>query len=248
LRVIPYWGEISFGLPSGHALTGAGLWGLLAALFRQKWFTRLMVGIIFMIGLSRIFLGVHFLTDVLAGWLLGFLLVMGFIKWQRPVAQWIGELTLIKTSLLILVISLSILGISFLVIQLQTPWNPSPQWIQYASRSGETPDPLNPNAMVTLAGTFLGLSLGAAWMYHSTGLPKRSKSITTNLIRYVLGITGTALLWFGLSAVLPKSADFIGILLRYLRYALVGLWVAGIAPWIFHRIEHKRLRETNNLD
>jgi hypothetical protein len=26
-------------------------------------------------------------------------------------------------------------------------------------------------------------------------------------------------------------------LLRYLRYGLVGLWIAGLAPWLFMRLK-----------
>lgn len=237
LRIIPLLGELSFGLPSGHALNSAGLWGLLAGLIRRKWFTWLMVITILLIGLSRIYLGVHYLSDVIAGWLVGLLLVLAFLKWQQMVSKWVTGLTFRKTSIVVLAISLGILVISFSLVALQSPWNPPAQWIPNAQRSGITPDPLNPNAMITLAGTFLGLGIGAAWMHHRNGLPKRAKTIKANLIRYMIGIAGTALIWFGLSAIFPKSVDFMGYSLRYLRYALVGLWVSGIAPWVFILIE-----------
>lgn len=69
--------EPTFGLPSGHAQSTAVFWGVLAPVFRRPW--GLVLGILapLIIGLSRIYLGVHFPTDVLAGWLLGGLIVLG---------------------------------------------------------------------------------------------------------------------------------------------------------------------------
>jgi undecaprenyl-diphosphatase len=64
--------------PSGHALSSMIVYGALLLVFLPivgaRW-RRLFIGvvatIVFLIGLSRIALGVHFLSDVLAGWLLG---------------------------------------------------------------------------------------------------------------------------------------------------------------------------------
>ena len=68
--------ETSFGLPSGHAMNSASMWGLLARLLRKKWLTYSITAVIFLIGLSRISLGVHFTSDVLAG-------CPGDCCWQR---------------------------------------------------------------------------------------------------------------------------------------------------------------------
>lgn len=69
-----------FSFPSGHA-TGAAAVGILGAWMLCRWVIRrwavqvavwaATVTAIALIGFSRPYLGVHFLTDVLAGWLLG---------------------------------------------------------------------------------------------------------------------------------------------------------------------------------
>lgn len=69
-----------FSFPSGHA-TGAAAVGLLAAWMVCRWVVRrwaarvavwtTTIAVIALIGFSRCYLGVHFVTDVLAGWLLG---------------------------------------------------------------------------------------------------------------------------------------------------------------------------------
>lgn len=77
LALIPTSG---FSFPSGHA-TGAAAVGLLCAWILCQWVVRpwpaqisvwaVSCTVIALIGFSRPYLGVHFVTDVLAGWLLG---------------------------------------------------------------------------------------------------------------------------------------------------------------------------------
>ncbi|MDQ2758549.1 MAG: phosphatase PAP2 family protein [Actinomycetota bacterium] len=77
LAVPPY--ETSPSFPSGHALnsvvvTGVVVYLVLLHLHRKRTRTTVVVaGLVFAlaIGLSRVFLGHHWLTDVVAGWLLG---------------------------------------------------------------------------------------------------------------------------------------------------------------------------------
>ena len=71
--------EKSFSFPSGHAMGSMMLYGtlifLVTQLTRDKTWQRalqIFLGVvIFSIGLSRIYLGVHFPSDILGGWLLG---------------------------------------------------------------------------------------------------------------------------------------------------------------------------------
>jgi len=67
--------EHSYSFPSGHATVSAALG---AALVIVTWNTRwrwrgVVIGIIYplFIGLTRLYLGVHYPTDVLAGWIVG---------------------------------------------------------------------------------------------------------------------------------------------------------------------------------
>ncbi len=60
--------------PSGHSQSAASLFATLSYFVRKHWFTALAVVIPVLVGFSRIYLGVHYPTDVLAGLLLGFLI------------------------------------------------------------------------------------------------------------------------------------------------------------------------------
>jgi membrane-associated phospholipid phosphatase len=57
--------------PSGHAQNTAALWGTLAGLVRRSWVMALAGAVILLVGVSRLYLGLHWPIDVLSGWLLG---------------------------------------------------------------------------------------------------------------------------------------------------------------------------------
>jgi undecaprenyl-diphosphatase len=73
-----------YSFPSGHSFTNFVFFGMIIFLCRRKlknktaanWITVLLGCLVFLIGFSRIYLGVHFPTDVLGGWALGLSLIM----------------------------------------------------------------------------------------------------------------------------------------------------------------------------
>jgi undecaprenyl-diphosphatase len=84
----------SLSFPSGHALAGMSLYPLLGWIAlrsrpRGQWAgfaCGVLVGVF--IGLGRLYLGVHWPSDVLAGWGLGLALSLGAIAWlRRPPPQ-----------------------------------------------------------------------------------------------------------------------------------------------------------------
>ena len=82
-KIVPGVHETSFGIPSGHAMNSTAVWGWSALETKDR---RALVGatiIVLLVSLSRLVLGVHFLSDVLLGLLLGVLLLIAF-NHQRP--------------------------------------------------------------------------------------------------------------------------------------------------------------------
>jgi membrane-associated phospholipid phosphatase len=68
----------TWGFPSGHTSLALAFWGSLALLFRKKWLTGLCFTLILLIPFSRMYLGVHFLGDLLGGYLVGAILLLVF--------------------------------------------------------------------------------------------------------------------------------------------------------------------------
>jgi membrane-associated phospholipid phosphatase len=85
--------ESTFSFPSGHALGSLVLYGFLAYVLAEQfprlsyWIYGIAVGIIASIGASRLYLGVHWPTDILAGYAVGFLWLMICITMLRLHAQ-----------------------------------------------------------------------------------------------------------------------------------------------------------------
>jgi membrane-associated phospholipid phosphatase len=77
--------ETSPGLPSGHSQNSLVVYGYLAAQVRQPWAWAAATGIVLGVGLSRIYLGVHFPTDVLGGWLIGIALLALYLRFEPDV-------------------------------------------------------------------------------------------------------------------------------------------------------------------
>jgi membrane-associated phospholipid phosphatase len=71
--------ESTFSFPSGHSLVSLAVYGSIALLLarevrKRAWHVLLLAGtglLVLAIGFSRLYLGVHFLSDVLAGWAAG---------------------------------------------------------------------------------------------------------------------------------------------------------------------------------
>jgi undecaprenyl-diphosphatase len=87
--------ERGFSFPSGHSMLGATAWGIVAVVIMRSdlppAIKRLGVGacvaLVTLIGLSRIYLGVHYPSDVLAGWTAGAVIVLLYAAVTRQLAR-----------------------------------------------------------------------------------------------------------------------------------------------------------------
>ncbi len=83
-------GEHGYSFPSGHAQLVAVFWGLLALEIRQLWFSIVAGIIILLTGYSRIYLGVHYPTDVITGWLLGGASLWAWYRWRGDLEHYLS--------------------------------------------------------------------------------------------------------------------------------------------------------------
>lgn len=241
----PYWistqvkalaAESSFGAPSGHALNAAGIWGTMAARLRRTWAWLVAAVIIFLIGLSRLVLGVHFPHDVLLGWLLGGITLWAFLTFWERVEAWIKRRSFVQQVLIALAVAaVAILIHGLLVFSLRDYVVPA-EWMTNAARAGEPlPAPVSMDSVFTATGAFLGLAVGLAWIGQRGGF-QPSGPLWKRALCFVVGLMGVLVLYIGLRLVLPSGGVILAAGMRMLRYALIGAWLTAGAPWVFARL------------
>ncbi len=84
--------ESSYGLPSLHTQNTLVVWVYLASVFKRKWLWLLAGILLIMVPLSRIYLGVHFPTDVLGGYITGAGILLLGLWLIGPLEGWLGRL------------------------------------------------------------------------------------------------------------------------------------------------------------
>ncbi len=230
----PYWldkvrglaTEPSYGLPSGHAQNATAIWLYLAYAIKKRWAWAAAIALVLLISLSRLYLGVHFLTDVFGGWIIGGVFLALFIWLEPKVSRWLGRLPLwaqvgvaVAASIIAALLPVALRG------SLAAVADPA-EWASFAK------DARSLEGAFTVAGALLGVGVGLAmaarWARFSAGGP-----VAQRVIRFVVGFIGVLILWLGLKAVFPAQPEALALIFRYIRYALTTWWAIFLAPWVF---------------
>ncbi|GAB4525882.1 MAG: hypothetical protein Fur0018_10830 [Anaerolineales bacterium] len=232
------WGsEASFGMPSLHAQNAVVLWSTLGTYLQRGWGWLLASALIFLVSISRLYLGVHFPQDTLLGWGIGALL-LGLAAWLQPafdsymrLPQWKRMAAAGALSLALIVFGAA--SSMYTAITWQIPR----AWMETFTQNAPGADfnPLDISIFFSLGGVLFGMAVGALWLQEHGGYVTAGP-IGERIQRYVLGIVVTIGLWYGLKLVFPGGLRLAAMLFRSLRYALVGGWVSAGAPLAFRRL------------
>ena len=236
-QVKAYTSEASFGIPSGHAQNAVVFWGALAYYLHRTWVWILGITIIVLVGLSRIYLGVHFPVDVVAGWLIGLLLLWVLITLEPLILKWLRMHNQAEKLVASLLLSVLIILLNLVARFNLRAWVIPSQWIENAKFAfHDIPiDPLALSEAISTSGAFFGLAAGSILMNEKGGYYAGGE-LWKRVVRYVFGLVGMVVLYFGLRQILPQGEAFLPQLLRYLRYSLLGFWLTYLAPLIFIRL------------
>lgn len=195
----------SWGFPSGHASHAVALWGSIALNVKKTWIFLASVMMIVFISLSRMYLGRHFLADVLGGLLLGFFVVLVFYRGiykNNSLSSFIFERSeKAQISLGTVLILFYFLFVPFLVL-------------------------LIPGVPVEQVAALLGLNLGFILIRHR-GIPKDSGHVLQRSGRVLLAGAVFFLFYAGLKRGIglvltnePVSVEFI----RLVFSMFISLW------------------------
>ena len=235
--------EGTFGLPSGHAQHSLAVWGRIAARVGKSWAWVAALTLVFFIGLSRVYLGVHFPIDVLAGWLIGGVLLWAFLRWERPVGAWLARQSLMAQAGLAFLASIIPILLSLVTLTLVMTVPLPADWVRNARAAPDALfDPYSLTDFWSAGGAFFGLAVGWAWTLRHGGF-RADGTAWQRILRFVIGLIGVMVIRQGLGAIFPRDETLIAYLFRYLRYTLIGLWISGGAPLVFARVGLTEVRD-----
>ena len=245
----PYWftnnlkvfggAENSFGVPSGHAQNAVVVWGTLADRIKRGWFWIVAIIVIFLIGISRLYLAVHFPHDVLLGWIVGTLLLWLLLRFERPALEWLKKYSSGIQVLIAFLFSLILILIVLLAQLFVRGWAIPLEWVNnalYAYPDEPSITPLSFHNFLSSAGAFFGLAAGWIWISKLGGFSTQGNWWRL-ILRYLLGLIGVLILYIGLGSLFSDQETVTSYALRYLRYALIGFWMSGFAPWLFVKLK-----------
>ena len=237
LQVFAFSTESSFGMPSGHALISTSVWGRFASGMKKKLLTIIVCILVFGIGLSRVYLGVHFPSDVIAGWGIGLMLLILLMKFENSINHWLTNNNVPRKILLAFLSSILIIVI-FLILNNQfTDWQLPAQWINNAEIAAPFSeiDPVKLKDIFILSGSWFGMLAGWIWLQKSGGMLSQGE-FWQLLLRFLIGMSGIVTLVYGMNSILPEIQSSLSYLITYIQYFLVSLWISLAAPLLFIKI------------
>ncbi len=245
----PYWyshqvkvlgsAESSFGIPSGHAQNSVVVWGTLANRIKTRLAWLIAIILMLMIGLSRLYLAVHFPHDVLLGWAFGAVILWALLRLERPVLGWLKQRTTRIQLLVAFLFSLILILLAVLARLTFNGWTLPQDWVFNAHLAFPAEPEINPvsyHNFLPSAGAFFGLAAGWIWISKLGGFTTRDPWYKLGL-RYIVGVVGMLVLYVGLGAFVAEADTFFSYAYVYVQYSLIGFWISGFAPWLFVKLK-----------
>lgn len=203
-------GASHLSTPSGHAMSSTVFWGFSSMKIKRFEMWILSISIIILVGLSRLYLGVHWFGDVLTGWLFGLIILIIVLSLEDNIRTFIA-----KFNITYIYLGLAVLG---LVVMILT------EIFYESSYNFGTP-----------GGQLIGLGLGFALEHkyvnfkidHDPG--ERGKLI----LRVLIGILLISIIFLGLYLIIDSSVFWMSAL-QYIITLVIGIFVW---PYIFKKFD-----------
>ena len=201
----------NYSTPSGHALNSTAFFGGIAVKARRWWLTLAAALLSILIGVSRVYLGVHYLEDILLGWGVGIVILLAFVYAGPSVEQFLSEHK--EEAPYIVLLLVGFVGLVICAYLLPLP-----------------PDD---NHGLT-GGLTMGMALGVLLekKFIDFSVEPHDGQKWRLVVRVIVGLVLVIGAMLGLSSFLPSE----DIWLRAVRYGLVALIGTVIWPFIFKKV------------
>ncbi|XFA99325.1 phosphatase PAP2 family protein [Candidatus Izemoplasma sp. B36] len=220
-----------YSFPSGHTQTASTTYFSLYYLIKKKWLLIVAIIITLLVALSRMYLGVHYLTDVLTAWVLGVLLAY-FI------AKKVKEESLLKKIYKYLAIA-SIVG--FIVVIVINIISNTIITFRASDFYFDT------EALAKMLGTLTGFSFAILYEKKKVNFTNIKDPIK-NIFRFLLGLAVILAIRYALKFIFGIIVDtealvdgqylksILGVLFDFIRYFTMLFIGIGVYPIIFKKI------------
>lgn len=203
-------GASGFSFPSGHTAGAISVYGMIAMLTEKRWLKVVMVSLIAAVGISRLYLGVHTPTDVLAAIVIGTLILIAV----RIASRSLAANPALKNRFLLLGFALLLISMLYALLK------PYPEGTGAFLRS---------DVMKTV-GAALGGLIGFR-VEESKLRFEAPKSWLGKILVFIPGIALTMALRVLLKA--PLNAAFGELVGSFVRYVLITFWITALYPVLF---------------
>lgn len=196
-----------YSFPSGHTQSATTFWVSLMMILKKTWIYLLGTIIIIGVGISRLYLAVHWPIDVLFGWIFGVIFTILFCN----IFDYVDK----NKSYNILLIVLGLFILSSFIIN-------SSKYIKILG---------------LITGFILGYIVEDKYIQFETRIKrnkynfsskKDNKLIFTNVYRFIVGIFTLALIYIGFKYIMPQ-----GLVYDYIRYTITVFYGIAGAPAVF---------------
>ena len=196
-----------YSFPSGHTTTAASFYSALAFAFKKRKLSIFCAIMILLVGLSRLYLGVHWPIDVFGGLVLG--ISISLLAYEKFSLLYEDKKKLYSFSLFVGILTFVVSAVMATLLNLNRV------------------DPVAfTDLMKTLAlagGGYLGFALEMKKIkYRIEG------TLAKKLLRFFLGMVGVLII-MSLKALIPETMYYLG---SFCRYAFLGFWATGLYPLI----------------
>ncbi|MHA2356912.1 MAG: phosphatase PAP2 family protein, partial [Candidatus Thorarchaeota archaeon] len=190
----------NYSTPSGHAQNAGTIYSWVAAKVKTWWMIIASSILILLVGISRVYLGVHFLGDVLLGWAIGILLGLAVFYFEDQLSDFASRIKFEYWYLLLFIIGFSLVLLSSIL-----PYPPGDNF-----------------------GAYGGLAMGVAVAFpleaRYVGFEVEQLVISPRVVaRVVIGLLLVLGVMMGLAPFLPTTEIWLRAV-RYFTVVFVGVF------------------------